>query len=389
MKKRLCALLLALTTVLTVMLSLTSCGNDGVEVPEEMQIVRESKADGYIFFGPEGWKVANQGEVAATYLSAFNRVSITFTKADMPTVGTAAEGTDAHKVAFDAYMKKTSESFPYELSGEMSGKKINFGSSKGAADLAYEYIYTYKADGEDVACRQILVVRGEDFFILTYTAFGSPTDENSSYRIYLPKVNLVIKNFLFTKKGNAPEADKPTYEKDGDGYILVSDKALSGFKLYIPEDYEVVDNSGIVSAKISGGANIIISKATETGQSVLNYVLNRRQDVLEVADKDSLVDIKVSVPEEIKQTSESLKGWPLEIWPEYDPNMKFGNLPSGTIAAYEYKFSHGGNDYHSFQILGVTSGLFQSGYVFTYTALESEYDDHIEEVMKIISKVEF
>ena len=101
------------------------------------------------------------------------------------------------------------------------------------------------------------------------------------------------------------------------------------------------------------------------------------------------VHIKVSVPEEIKQTSESLKGWPLEIWPEYDPNMKFGNLPSGTIAAYEYKFSHGGNDYHSFQILGVTSGLFQSGYVFTYTALEGEYNDHIEEVMKIISKVEF
>ncbi len=385
MKKILCAMLL----ILTLALSLVSCGEDGVEIPDGMQIVKESAEDGYIFFGPEGWTISNQGNVAATYLSSFNKTSMTFVKADMPSIGTAVEGEDVYKIAFDAYMVNSSKEFPYAISGELSGKSINFGSPDGPADKAYRYLYTYKAGDESVACLQVLIVRGDDFFIFTYTSFGSPDDETSAYRTYMEKVNDVMKNFLFTKKGQSTEVGKPEYEKDEDGYLLVSDKTLCGFDLYLPEGYEIVDNSGLVSAKISDGANIMISKAAETGKGVLDYLLERRADVINVADKGSFTDIKISVAKAVDKNSDYFKTWKLDIFPEYDSSLKFGNVADGQVAAYEYTFSHGGNDYHVFQILGVSGGLFKSGYVFTYTALESEYAEHFDQIRTILKKVEF
>ena len=178
MKKIISAILIAALLAL----SLVSCGDGGVDVPDGMQIVMNSAEDGYVFFGPEGWKIANQGDVAATYLSTMNRTSITFTRIDftLPDPSSAMGDEDVYKTAFDNYMLESSESFPYEISGDLSGRKANFGSTNGPADRAYRYIYTYKVGEELIGCLQVLVVRGNDVFVFTYTSFGSPDDENST-----------------------------------------------------------------------------------------------------------------------------------------------------------------------------------------------------------------
>jgi hypothetical protein len=174
----------------------------------------------------------------------------------------------------------------------------------------------------------------------------------------------------------------------------VSDNVLCGFDLYIPEDYMVIDASGIVSAKISDGASIVISKAAETGKSVLDYLLERRSDVIEIADKDSFSDVKMTVAKPVNTESEYFKQtdedgnlkWTASVLPETDSEMCFGNIADGKIAAYEYKYSFGGKEYHVYQILGADSF---NGYVFTYTALESEYAEHLDEIKAILTKVDF
>ena len=374
MKRIIAALLLIVMSAL----ALSGCQKEGPEVPEDMQLVLENKEEGYIFFGPKGWIIANQGDVAATFLSNFNRTSITFTGADMPT-----ERDSEGKVDFGAYFDATMADFPYAVTG-ISRESVNFGTADRGADRAMSFVYSYTADEDVYTTKQILLTRGEDFFIFTYTAPGSSDDEAAAYRTYLPKANLVIENFIFTDKSTV-EKEEGEIITDSDGYVLSSDASVCGFELYLPRDYELYDKSTIVSAKITSGANISLTRATETGLGVLDYLLNRRADISEIC--DSFTDIKIGVAKAVNTESEYFDDWELSILPEYDEGLKFGDLTEkGNIVSYEYTYTHGGNTYHVYQVIGANNFY---GYVFTYTALEGEYEEHLDEVVGIIEKVKF
>lgn len=409
MKKILCAIMAAIMLMLT-SAALVSCGDDdGIEIPEDMQLVRESKEDGYIFFGPEGWTVANQGDIAATFVTTFNKTSITFVKAappaqintdGLPETGEDGKKIDYNKVRFDNYMNETAKGFAYELTPELlSGSKTNFGANGAEATLAYEYTYSYTAEGETVSCWQILLTRGtgaeEDFFIFTYTSFGKASDDTSAYSIYLPKAKLAAKNFKFTEKSASLPSTEPDYPKDNDGYLLVSDESICGFKLYIPESFTVVDNSGLVSAKITDKANFNVFKATDTNIGALDYMLRRRESAMASADKDSFKDIEILIAQQINDEHndyfEQIK-WDerCTIRPVYDPELKFGNAVAGQIVAYKYSYSHGGNEYVCYMIYGVSPGvIFRDGYIFTYTATKDEFDAHWAEIETVLEKIEF
>ena len=374
MKRIIAALLLIVMSAL----ALSGCQKEGPEVPEDMQLVLENKEEGYIFFGPKGWIIANQGNIAATFLSNFNRTSITFTGADMPT-----ELDSEGKVDFGAYFDATMADFPYAVTG-ISRESVNFGTADRGADRAMSFVYSYTADEDIYTTKQILLTRGEDFFIFTYTAPGSSDDEAAAYRNYLPKANLVIENFIFTDKSTV-EKEEGEIITDSDGYVLSSDASVCGFELYLPRDYELYDKSTIVSAKITSGANISLTRATETGLGVLDYLLNRRADISEIC--DSFTDIKIGVAKAVNTESEYFDDWELSILPEYDEGLKFGDLTEkGNIVSYEYTYTHGGNTYHVYQVIGANNFY---GYVFTYTALEGEYGEHLDEVVGIIEKVKF
>lgn len=398
MKKILCA---ALATIM-LMLSLVACGEDSeIEIPEDMQLVKESKEDGYIFFGPEGWQIANRGAVAATFISSFNKTSITFTKiGEFDNVIDASlriykeDGTTLdYQKTMDAYMNSLEPD--YAITPEVpSGSSINFGATGAAADKAYQYTYSFTTGGTKYSCRQILAVRGADLFVFTYTAPVQNADGSTPYKTYMDKCNLVIKNFKFTKKSAEQTPTPPSYEKDADGYVLVSDGSLSDFKLYLPESYEVIDNSGLVSAKISDKANINIFKATDTGIGALEYLLRRRAATMEIANKDTFLDIEIQVAKQIDNAESYYKEakWDEKcpIRPEYNQNLKFGNAVSSQVVSYKYSYSHGGNDYVCYMIFGVSPDfLFKDGFVFTYTATADEFDAHWSEIQKILLKVEF
>lgn len=349
--------------------SLFSCGNKD-DAPEGLQTADVSER-GYIFYAPENWAVINSENVSAAKVSAINNTSVTFAEADIPS-GTLPE-------YFDESMATLPEGIKSTLQILVRDEKCIFGNADGEC---LKYVYTYKYEDFDFACMQILVNHGSRFFIFTYTSYGDVNDELSDYRKYMSSVQLSIENFIFTEAKANDES--VSYPKDSDGYNMVSNTKISGFELYLPESYEVVFSDAYVKAKISDGANISLSKATQTGIDIVDYLKMRKEELCRFA--TDFTDIAVTFTVEIPEESTIMKNWTFGVDPECNSELVFGDLDSSSLVAYEYTYVFSGTAYRVYQMMGVGN---LSGYVFTYTAIDSEYQNHIEEIKTILEKVRF
>ena len=352
-----------------------SCG-ETPDAPEGMQVVYESAADGYVFYGPEGWIISNRGGIAASYVSGINNTSISFAKTTLPE-GVTAKG----------YFDSVKDEFAYDITLTKSGERCNFG--KDNSTVGYKYIYTFKLPGRDTqdsdgdgnvneevpldyTAMQIIVSHEESVYIFTYTALGTPDDEASNYRVYLEGAQAAIDNFKFTEA--APSGDTtPDYPKDEDGYNMVSDKSVSGFELYLPDTFTVVDNSALVSATLSVGSAVSLSRATEVGVTIDKYWEAREAELSKfVTNLTVIVKNKTNVKNEETGV--------------YSDDIVFGNLELNRVAMYEYTYEFTGVKYHVYQLLGWTA---TDGYVFTYTAKDGDFSTHFDEIMTVIEKVRF
>jgi len=374
-------IILLLLTAIICAFALVSCNEESA--PEGLQVVAISEEDGFKFYGPDGWTVVNdffnpEYRVYATKLTGRSKTSLTFVEAPMP------------DEELNQYFKDSIATFPesFKVTVKKEVTKTTFGNASEAYNCVYTYKYTEydytvaKYVEKDMTCMQYFIKHGGRFYIFTYTAYGTPDDEAADYQKYLSLVNDCVKNFLFTERGDAPAA--PKYEKDEDGYNLVSDKTLCGYDLYLPDSYQVVGTNGDVEAKISDGAALSITRASDAGVNIVTYMSMRRHELSGIV--TDITDIKVSVTTEYDKNSEifSEENWEITVMPTVDTNIKFGNLSN--IAAYEYTYVYNGVTYHVYQVLGVD--MF-SGFVFTYTATEQEYSKHLDEIKTILEKVDF
>lgn len=340
--KRLLAAFIALITLFSV-LSMTACQNDGA--PDGMQLVRGGEDVGYNFWGPEEWIVSNYGGIACTFASKIDMSSMTFVESEMPS-GTIAE-----------YFESEKTKFPYEISVSVNGEDCNFGN---ANKIAKKYVYSYTYKDFSYTCMQIFVLNSNRFYIFTYTASNAErSDGNSYYEYYLDKVTSVIEVFEFTGEPTGADTSKD-YKRDSDGYILISDKTLAGFEMYVPDSFKVDYASSLVSASHSDGTNMTMSQATYTGVQSKDYWEARKENINAYAN-NSVVEIEVGKQIELEGTK-----WAL---------------------AYEYTYVFEGVTYHVYQVQIVASAT--TGYVFTYTAAEQLYETHFEEMKKVLDKFEY
>ena len=366
------------TLIAMTLLLLVSCGGEP-EAPEGMQVVYESPEDGYVFYGPDGWTVSNRAGIAACYVSGINKTSISFAKTTLP------EG-----VAVENYFDTVKDEFVYDITPvdqSSFGKKCNFGTDRKT--VAYKYVYTFKYTDKDTTdidrdnnvseeieldftSMQIIVSHDGKLYIFTYTALGTPDNETSNYRLYLNGAQAAIDSFKFTDKSE-DTSSAPEYPKDSDGYNMVSNKTLAGFELYLPEGYEVIDNSGIVSAVLRDGTTVSITKANEVGVTISEYWTARKAELSKF-----VTDLDV-----IRENVTNVKNDETGL---YSSDVVFGNLELNRVALYEYTYEFGGVTYHVYQLLGWTR---TDGYVFTYTAKEVDYTEHLDEIMTVIGKVRF
>lgn len=335
----------AALTIITLLLALCGCSQTA-DAPDGMQLVRGSDAIGYYFYSPIGWIVASQGNVASSYVSTIDSTSVTLVEAKIPE-GTVKEYFEAAKADF---------TFDIEVKNE-GGEPIV--AKLGNAEEALQYTYDYEYSGFKFRTIQIFAKFEGRFYIFTFTAqLTERTEGQSYYDFHFAKsFQSIVENVKFvTKSGTEPA---PEYT-EVDGYLLVSDKKLCGFDMYVPKDYKVDFSDGIVSVTRADGANITVSKSTATGVTIKDYWANRKNEL------------------------EAIVGTVTEIEVNKSEGVTLGNL--ATAASYEYTYELGGVKYHVYQVFAVDTF---DGYAFTFTAPESVYAERIGEALDVAARLEF
>ena len=335
----------AALTIITLLLALTGC-SQGADAPDGMQLVRGSDAIGYYFYSPIGWIAASQGNIASSYVSTIDSTSVTLVEAKMP------EGSikDYFEVA------KADFTFDIEIKNE-GGEPIV--TKLGNAEEALQYTYDYEYSGFKFRTIQIFAKFEGRFYIFTFTAqLTERTEGESYYDFHFAKsFQSIVENVKFvTKSGTEPTPEYP----EVDGYLLVSDKKLCGFDMYVPKDYKVDFSDGIVSVTREDGANITVSKSTATGVTIKDYWANRKKEL------------------------EAIVGTVTEIEVNKSEGVTLGNL--ATAASYEYTYELGGVKYHVYQVFAVDTF---EGYAFTFTAPEAVYAERIGEALDVAARLEF
>lgn len=321
-----------------------SCGG-GDDLPEGMQLVRGGDDVGYYFYAPEEWTVANNGEISAAYASKIDISSVTFAPSSAP-MGDIA-----------SYFENAKAEFAFELKSESDIEPCDFGN----ADSAHKVVYEFEYEKHSFRTMQIFVSYGQRFYIFTYTAqLAERGEDKTYYDFYLEKIQSIIDNFKFvaiTGTQNTPE-----YGADSDGYLLVSDKDICGYDFYVNPNWQVRYAETNIGISLNDGANANITEATSIGVSRDEYWTNRQEELKAFVDN-------LTVIEESKETRLGNAEWAF---------------------AYEYTYEYAGEVYHVYQIIAVAGNWpFQDGYVFTYTAPESVYEEHLNDFEKMAEKVNF
>ena len=335
----------AVLTIITLLLALTGC-SQGADAPEGMQLVRGSDAIGYYFYSPIGWIAASQGNIASSYVSTIDSTSVTLVEAKMPE-GSIKDYFEAAKADF---------TFDIEVKNE-GGEPI--ATKLGNSEEALQYTYDYEYSGFKFRTIQIFAKFEGRFYIFTFTSqLTERTEGESYYDFHFAKsFQSIVENVKFvTKSGTEPTPEYP----EVNGYLLVSDKKLCGFDMYVPKDYKVDYSDGIVSVTREDGANITVSKSTATGVTIKDYWANRKKEL------------------------EAIVGTVTEIEVNKSEGVTLGNL--ATAASYEYTYELGGVKYHVYQVFAVDTF---DGYAFTFTAPEAVYEKRIDEALDVAARLEF
>ena len=330
------------------MLSLVACGKeDGV--PDGMQLVRGGENLGYYMYAPEEWTVSNYGNISTAYASKFDMSSVSYVELPLP------EGT------LGEYFSESLKEFPSEPKILTQNEEMNFGNADGAVKFVFEHEYSENQASETgekhkFRTMQVFVTYKDRFGIFNFT---SPLEHISSgevvqYDYYEEKLADVIKYFKFVEKST--DTESPEYAADADGYLLVSDKSIVKYSLYLPEGANVEHASGLTVATLEDGSSITLSAVSAAGVTPDVYWKNRKDELSEIAT-------------EITEISTNA-------------NATLGNSRAAWLC--EYTFVYNNTTYHVYQVLAIT---FFNGYVFTYTATEENYAKNLETISKIAEKV--
>ena len=357
---------------------LTSCGGKS-DAPDKMQLVSENKEYGYSFYGPEGWVVANQGDIACTYVSNIDYSSATFAPLGQDAI--AKDKTVKESVA--AFFMEDTKRFLEEPFSDFTVSKDGEECKFGNADEAYKFTYSYTYKDKPYSCMQIIVIKDGAPFIFTYNASSQDyRDDKSFYQFYLTDyIQKIIDNFKFTEKTSS-ENETPEYERDSEGDLLVSRENECGFSLWVSESWKVDYSTALVSVSRDDGTNINVSGLINNTISIRDNYLARKEELSVLADKKENEDgTRVTTFEEIKGIKKDENG---------NESLHIIELENARSAAeFEYKYTLFGKTYHVYQVFIVNGHLNMEAFVFTFTAEEENYATHIDEAIAILNKIGF
>ena len=370
MKRFVKILLVAATAILS--LCAVSCG-ESLVAPDGMQLARGGEDEGYYFFVPDGWVVANYGDYASAYVSKANPTTVTFAEAVMPEYGKDGLTADEAKQYFSTSMANLG--YTKNVNPSVNGEAAAFGNTTG---FKFDFTYDYpREDGGVINYRtlQYIIPRGERLYIFQYTSRAMvpeySVDGMTYYDIYLEAadntVNAsdVIAQFVFLD--TAPTKTAPTAGDKGE-LVLVSDKATAGFALYAPADSVPVTSTALVHHDLGGGSSVAVSELvlTTTAEHPDQYFEGIRVNM-----QKAFGEVKrINAPEAENGNRIEINGanWGYE---------------------YEYTYTYAGVEYRGYTIIiGKQSGIVsRKYYAFTYSARLDAYNGDLVNAM--VERLEF
>lgn len=363
-------LLLISLLIITAAFLFTGCGDEN-DTPDGMQLIEGGDGKGYYFFAPEEWtKGTTMDGLAYTYASRTDRTSVSFFEIDPKSFVKPDPNKSDEEFFLTEYFNSLKAEFPADSKPNFTtnGENCLLGSGDTKADKAVKYIFDYlrtdpySNEQRRWAFTQILAVHDGRYYILTCAgSLDERSGDQTYFDYHLERFQSVIDNFRFVENRGENE-EKTEYTKDADGDILVSDKKLAEFTLYAPSDFELDYSSAIVSASHSDGSNITMTKATATGTTIKQYWQFRR-DAL-----DQYVDNITDIGENPRA-------------------IEFSNANNAALCEYTYEYN--GKTFRVYQIYCVSGKVIKNGYIFTYTALEENYEKHFSDIERILKKVQF
>lgn len=150
-------------------------------------------------------------------------------------------------------------------------------------------------------------------------------------------------------------------EEIPDGMQLVSSDYTT-CKFFVPDDWTPEITTGVLVAKASDNSNVSIQQMTAKGEypSPDAYF---REDYFK---KLQTTYAKITLLEEECSTE----------------NQKFGKIGNPNTVKYVYTVESDGTVYKIMQYFSVASGYL---YIMTYTAQESLFSEHLEEVQSVVN----
>ncbi len=175
MKTTLKKLLIALFAIF-LCLGTVSCGDKDDFVPAGYKRASNKNAD-HTLYVPEGWIVDISTGVTSARVSKADTSNISFMSFELDEAMLSAEENEEKEILdkfWDYYSAEFSKTFP-----DMKYDENAFGANMLVSKLkAKKYIYTATVTGAEYKFMQIVVIKGETVYLLTYTAKAELFDEH-------------------------------------------------------------------------------------------------------------------------------------------------------------------------------------------------------------------
>ncbi len=341
--------------LLSMLLTLSACGEEKPDAPEGMQLVRGSDSIGYYFYAPDNWVVANDGNKAASYVSTIDSSAVSLVEVKMP-----------EEPVVD-YISGELARFPEGFELETTDiTEDDFGNADSAYKVSFSYTYSYeygekKMSYEYMTMQYYAIFHGR-FFIFTYTGSTETRSgsDKSYYEYHLENVAKIVENTKFVDKSGEDSWVSPSYEYGEDGYALVSDRELCYFDLYLPREYTVDYSTSVVSAHSTNGEYITASEITYTTRGDVGDYWKYRFTRLDALADNVTYDLA---------------------------NIKDVELGGNTAAVgIDFSYTLDGADYKAYQVI-VNNGFHI--FMFTYVAEAASYDAGLEVALDILHRMRF
>ncbi len=331
------AVSLLIICVMLVSFFVTGCAASNSDIPDGMQLASTDGAE-FCLYVPTSWMLNTESGMSGAYYSISQK-----------TVVYANAYTDVDCETVEQFWGKTAARYDAEYKNFKNDVEGGSGDAATLGDKnAKKYVFEATIDGDEYKIAQYIAQNEGKFFVFTYSA------EKENYEQHLTTVEAMAKVFSFKKNEKAPTPDR-TDSAPESMKIASSDKVE--YVLYVPQKW-IVDNSVTAGAYYS-----------DTDRSNVNVVSYYGEEMT-VTDYWDMCEAEYKAQFSNYSLHESYKS----------------KLGSRNTYVYIFTLSFDGKDYRMLQAISAYGELM---YTFTYTADESLFDSHIDDVKLMMEQFKF